>query len=261
MGLPTEISEFLFPNEPLTPAEPFVNQDINDNLQHFASEFPFLEEPSGVLSSNVDLDKSLDDLYGEISSIKNKDHQHFPSEFDFYEEPFGALGSNVDHDKSLNDLFSEISSLKNDVPPEQPEDPGAIQTPEQSATSEETTSSSPNPLRRTARTLGSISKAAKRKPPITNYVLEEILPTDSEAEKRRKRVRNCRAKKRAEDVDKEASMNQLLTENTRMEGNITQLEQEPSRVLLPCFQSSSEEEAKLTSVIFFKSNGTLSHIS
>merc|ERR1712107_133263 len=70
--LPTEIPEFLFPNEPLTPAEPFVNQDINDNLQHFASEFPFLEEPSGVLSSNVDLDKSLDDLYGEISSLKKQ---------------------------------------------------------------------------------------------------------------------------------------------------------------------------------------------
>merc|ERR1712004_441543 len=96
------------------------------------------------------------------------------------------------------------------------------------ATSKETTStsSSSNPLRRTARTLGSISKATKRKPPITNYVLEEILPTDSEAEKRRKRVRNCRAKKRAEDADKEARMNQLLTENTRMEGNIAQLEQE-----------------------------------
>jgi len=88
------------------------------------------------------------------------------------------------------------------------------------------TSSSSNPLRRTARTLGSISKAAKRKPPITNYVLEEILPTDSEAEKRRKRVRNCRAKKRAEDVDKEARMNDLVSDNTRMERNIAQLEQE-----------------------------------
>merc|ERR1712012_1350478 len=189
--LPTEISEFPFPNEPLTPAEPFVNQDINDNLQHFASEFPVLEEPSGVLSSNVD------------------------------------------NDKSLNNLFSEISSLKNDVPSEQPDDPSAIQIPEQSDTSpyamsKETTStsSSSNPLRRTARTLGSISKAAKRKPPITNYVLEEILPTDSEAEKRRKRVRNCRAKKRAEDVDKEARMSDLVLDNTRMEGNIAQLEQE-----------------------------------
>jgi len=57
-------------------------------------------------------------------------------------------------------------------------------------------------------------------------VLEEILPTDSEAEKRRKRVRNCRAKKRAENVNKEARMNELLTDNTRMEGNIAQLEQE-----------------------------------
>jgi len=57
-------------------------------------------------------------------------------------------------------------------------------------------------------------------------VIEEILPTDSEAEKRRKRVRNCRAKKRAEDVDKEARMNELLTDNTRMEGNIALLEQE-----------------------------------
>merc|ERR1712047_110041 len=107
------------------------------------------------------------------------------------------------------------------------------QTQEQSdtspyATHEETTSisSSPDPLRRTARTPGSISKAAKRKPPITNYVLEEILPTDSEAEKRRKRVRNCRAKKRAEDVDKEARMNELLTDNTQRERNIAQLEQE-----------------------------------
>jgi len=88
------------------------------------------------------------------------------------------------------------------------------------------TSSSLDPLRGTARTLGSISKAAKRKPAITIYVLEEILPTDSEAEKRRKRVRNCRAKKRAEDVDKEARMNDLVSDNTRMEGNIAQLEQE-----------------------------------
>jgi len=88
------------------------------------------------------------------------------------------------------------------------------------------TSSSLDPLRGTARTLGSISKAAKRKPAITNYVVEEILPTDSEAEKRRKRVRNCRAKKRAEDANKEARMNQLLTDNARMEGNIAQLEQE-----------------------------------
>merc|ERR1712029_141891 len=125
------------------------------------------------------------------------------------------------------------SALKNDVPSEQPEDAGSIQSPEQSDTSSYVTSketnsisSSSNPLRRTARTLGSISKAAKRKPPITNYVLEEILPTDSEAEKRRKRVRNCRAKKRAEDADKEARMNQLLLDNTRMEGNIAQLEQE-----------------------------------
>jgi len=88
------------------------------------------------------------------------------------------------------------------------------------------TSSSSNPLRRTARTAESIFKASKRKPLITNYVLEEILPTDSEAEKRRKRVRNCRAKKRAEDVDKEARMNDLVLDNTRMEGNIAQLEQE-----------------------------------
>jgi len=87
-------------------------------------------------------------------------------------------------------------------------------------------SNSSDPLRGTARTLGSISKAAKRKPPITNYVLEEILPTDSEAEKRRKRVRNCRAKKRAEDVDKEGRMNELVLDNARMEGNIAQLEQE-----------------------------------
>jgi len=57
-------------------------------------------------------------------------------------------------------------------------------------------------------------------------LLEEILPTDSEAEKRRKRVRNCRAKKRAEDVDKEARMNDLVSDNTRMERNIAQLEQE-----------------------------------
>merc|ERR1712211_227263 len=35
---------------------------------------------------------------------------------------------------------------------------------------------------------------------------------------------------------------------------------EPSPVLLPCFPSSSEEEAKLTSVIFFKLNRTLSHL-
>merc|ERR1712152_95334 len=96
------------------------------------------------------------------------------------------------------------------------------------ATSNEanSTSSSSDPLRGTARTLRSMGKAAKRKPPITNYVLEEILPTDSEAEKRRKRVRNCRAKKRAEDADKEARMNDLVSDNTRMEGNIAQLEQE-----------------------------------
>merc|ERR1712107_54849 len=110
--------------------------------------------------------------------------------------------------------FGEISALKNDVPTEQPEDPGAIQIPEQSDTSpyamsKETNSisNSSDPLRGTASTLGSISKAAKRKPAITNYVVEEILPTDSEAEKRRKRVRNCRAKKRSEDVDKQARIN------------------------------------------------------
>merc|ERR1712107_946410 len=129
--------------------------------------------------------------------------------------------------------FGEISALKNDVPTEQPEDPGAIQTPEQSDTSpyamsKETnsTSNSSDPLRGTARTLGSISKSAKRKPAITNYVVEDILPTDSESEKRRKRVRNCRAKKRAEDVDKQARIKDLVSENTRMEGNIAQLEQE-----------------------------------
>jgi len=180
--LPNDIYEFLLTNQPTTPVVPFVNQDVSN------------------------------------------DHQHFPSEFDFYEEPSGVLGSNGVLDKSLNDLFSEISSLKNNVPSEQAEDPATNQTQEQSDSS--STSSCPDPLRRTARTLGSISKAAKRKPPITNYVLEEILPTDSEAEKRRKRVRNCRAKKRAEDVDKEARMNELLTDNTRMEGNIAQLEQE-----------------------------------
>merc|ERR1711963_1310063 len=130
-------------------------------------------------------------------------------------------------------LFSEISSLKNDVPSELAQDIPTNQTQEQSdsslyATSNEanTTSSTSDPLRRTARTLGSISKAAKRKPAITNYVVEEILPTDSEAEKRRKRVRNCRAKKRSEDVDKQARINDLVSENTRMEGNIAQLEQE-----------------------------------
>jgi len=57
-------------------------------------------------------------------------------------------------------------------------------------------------------------------------VLEEIQPTDSEAEKRRKRVRNCRAKKRAEAADKDARMNDLVSDNTRMERNIAQLEQE-----------------------------------
>merc|ERR1712152_118952 len=138
---------------------------------------------------------------GDVSS----ENQHFPSEFYFLEEPSGVFGSNDDLDKSLDDLFSEISSLKNNVPSEQAEDIATNQTQEQSDSS---------------------SKAAKRKPPITNYVVEEILPTDSEAEKRRKRVRNCRAKKRAEDVDKEARMNDLVSDNTRMEGNIAQLEQE-----------------------------------
>jgi len=180
--LPNDISEFLLTNQPTTPIEPFVNQDVSN------------------------------------------DHQHFPSEFDFLEEPSGVLGSNDDLDKSLDDLFGEISSLKNDVPSEQPEDRATNKTQEQSDSS--STSSSSDPLRRTTTTAGSISKAAKRKPAITNYVLEEILPTDSEAEKRRKRVRNCRAKKRAEDVDKEARMNDLVSDNTRMEGNIAQLEQE-----------------------------------
>ena len=189
--LPNDISEFLLTNQPPTPVEPFVNQDVSN------------------------------------------DHQHFPSEFDFLEEPSVVLGSNDDLDKSLDDLFGEITSLKNDVPSEQAEDIPTNQTQEQSdsslyATSKEIsfTSSSSDPLRGTARTPGSISKAAKRMPPITNYVLEEILPTDSEAEKRRKRVRNCRAKKRAEDADKEARMNELETDNTRMERNIAQLEQE-----------------------------------
>merc|ERR1712012_1097060 len=189
--LPNDISDFLLTNQPPTLVEPFGNQDVSNENQHFPSEFDFLEEPSGVLGSNDDLDKSLDDLFGEITS------------------------------------------LKNDVPSEQAEDIPTNQTQEQSdsslyATSNEanSTSSSSNPLRRTARTLRSISKAAKRKPPITNYVVEEILPTDSEAEKRRKRVRNCRAKKRAEDADKEARMNDLVSDNTRMEGNIAQLEQE-----------------------------------
>jgi len=189
--LPNDISEVVLTKQPPIPIEPFVNQDVSSENQHFPSEFDFLEEPSGVFGSNDDLDKSLDDL------------------------------------------FSEISSLKNDVPSEQAEDIPTNQTQEQSdsslyATSNEanSTSSSSDLLRGTARTLGSISKAAKRKPPITNYVLEEILPTDSEAEKRRKRVRNCRAKKRAEDADKEARMNDLVSDNTRMEGNIAQLEQE-----------------------------------
>jgi len=189
--LPNDISEFLLTNQPPTPVVPFVNQDVSN------------------------------------------DHQHFPSEFDFLEEPSVVLGSNDDLDKSLDDLFGEITSLKNNVPSEQPEDIAANQTQEQSdsslyATSKEIsfTSSSSDPLRGTARTPGSISKAAKRMPPITNYVLEEILPTDSEAEKRRKRVRNCRAKKRAEDVNKEARMNDLVSDNTRMERNIAQLEQE-----------------------------------
>merc|ERR1712004_390146 len=139
--LPNDISEFLLTKQPPATVEPFVNQDVSSENQHFPSEFDFLEEPSGVLGSNDDLDKSLDDLFGEISS------------------------------------------LKNDVPSEQAEDIPTNQTQEQSdsslySTSKETTStsSSSNPLRRTARTLGSISKAAKRKPPITNYVLEEILP-------------------------------------------------------------------------------------
>merc|ERR1719433_196255 len=52
------------------------------------------------------------------------------------------------------------------------------------------------------------------------------MPRESQAEKRRKRARNCRAKKRAEDVDNQTRMNQLLTDNARMEGNIAQLEQE-----------------------------------
>ena len=189
--LPNDISEFRLTNQPPTPVEPFGNQDLSN------------------------------------------DHQNFPSEFDFLEERSGVRGSNDDLDKSLDDLFSEISSLKNDVPSEQAEDIPTNQTQEQSdsslyATSNEanSTSSSSDPLRGTARTLRSISKAAKRKQPITNYVVEEILPTDSEAEKRRKRVRNCRAKKRAEDVDKEGRMNELVLDNARMEGNIAQLEQE-----------------------------------
>jgi len=189
--LPNDISDFLLTNQPPTLVEPFGNQDVSN------------------------------------------DHQHFPSEFDFLEEPSVVLGSNDDLDKSLDDLFGEITSLKNDVPSEQAEDIPTNQTQEQSdsslyATSNEanSTSSSSDPLRGTARTLRSISKAAKRKQPITNYVVEEILPTDSEAEKRRKRVRNCRAKKRAEDADKEARMNDLVLDNTRMEGNIAQLEQE-----------------------------------
>ena len=180
--LPNDISDFLLTNQPPTLVEPFGNQDVSN------------------------------------------DHQHFPSEFDILEEPSVVFGSNDDLDKSLDVLFSEISSLKNDVPSEQPEDRATNKTQEQSDSS--STSSSSDPLRRTTTTAGSISKAAKRKPAITNYVLEEILPTDSEAEKRRKRVRNCRAKKRAEDVDKEARMNDLVSDNTRMEGNIAQLEQE-----------------------------------
>merc|ERR1712211_212664 len=84
-------------------------------------------------------------------------------------EPSGVFGSNDDLDKSLDDLFSEISSLKNYVPSEQAEDIPTNQTQEQSdsslyATSNEanSTSSSSDLLRGTARTLGSISKAAKK---------------------------------------------------------------------------------------------------
>jgi len=126
-----------------------------------------------------------------------------------FDEPSGFPPGNEDTDNFDTDpIFAEISGIKS--------------TP---------ASTTPDPLRKTARTTiakptpRSLTKATKK----TSTVIgskSAVQDSEDEAEKRRERVRKCRRKqkeKKAEDLLKKEI---LVADNIQREANIARLEQE-----------------------------------
>jgi len=132
---------------------------------------------------------------------------------DIFDAPNGISDSNGDID-DLQDINSQILDIINTTP-----------------TTEDTTPpKSVDPIRRTLKTTGSITKTVDGKQIFISYQKEAILGSDSEAVKKQKRVRNSRAKSKADQAWTAQRVTDLKTENTRLERNIGNLDKELAQI-------------------------------
>jgi len=136
---------------------------------------------------------------------------------DIFDAPNGISDSNGDIDE-LQDINSQILDIINT-------------TTSATTTTEDTTAPiSVDPLRRTLKTTGSITKTVDGKQIFISYHKEAILGSDSEAVKKQKRVRNSRAKSKADQAWTAQRVTDLKTENTRLERNIANLDKELAQI-------------------------------
>lgn len=132
---------------------------------------------------------------------------------DIFDAPNGISDSNGDIDE-LQEINSQILDIINTTP-----------------TIKDTTApKSVDPIRRTLKTTGSITKTVDGKQIFISYQKEAILGSDSEAVKKQKRVRNSRAKSKADQAWTAQRVTDLETENTRLESTIANLDKELAQI-------------------------------
>jgi len=132
---------------------------------------------------------------------------------DIFDAPNGISDSNGDID-DLQDINSQILDIINTT----------------STTEDTTPPKSVDPIRRTLKTTGSITKTVDGKQIFISYHKEAILSSDNEAVKKQKRVRNSRAKSKADQAWTAQRVTDLETENTRLERTIANLDKELAQI-------------------------------
>jgi len=125
-----------------------------------------------------------------------------------FDEPFGVSASNEDTDNFEDPILAEISEIKITH-----------------------MSSTPNPLRKTART--TIAKptsrritTAAKKTPRSIKSKSGVQDSKDEAEKRRERVRRCRIKQKAKKAEDLLKKEALVADNNQREASIARMNQQ-----------------------------------
>merc|ERR1712130_260592 len=115
-----------------------------------------------------------------------------------FDEPFGVPASNEDTDNVEDPILAEISEIKITH-----------------------MSSTPNPLRKTARTT-----IAAKKTPRSIKSKSGVQDSKDEAEKRRERVRRCRIKQKAKKAEDLLKKEALVADNNQREASIARMNQQ-----------------------------------